>query len=71
MKILRLILADFLRKSQIKVELTGFDTEGFSRAACWALGRRLDEIGAYAFDSEMTDGEKVAAIRACLERESG
>lgn len=71
MKILRLILAELLRSSQVKVEISGFDVDGFSKAACWELGRRLDEIGAYAFDGSMTDGEKLAAIRACLERPSG
>ncbi len=71
MKILRLILAGFLQGSRVKVEISGFDVEGFSKAACWELSRRLDEIGAYAFDGGMTDGEKLAAIRECLERPSG
>ena len=71
MKILRMILAEFLRSSQIKVEISGFDMEGFSNAMHWELSRRLNEIQGIVFEDEalMPDAEKVAEIRRRFEQD--
>ena len=71
MDILRLTLAEFLRKSYIKVEITGFDTDAFSKALHRELRRRLDAIEYIAFDDSglMSDAEKIATIKAYFEED--
>ena len=71
MKILRTILAEFLRSSQIKVEISGFDMEGFSKAVHGELSRRLNDIQCLAFEDGdlMSDSEKIAAIKKCFEQD--
>lgn len=69
MELLRSILADFLRGSQIKVEISGFDMDGFSSAVNRELRSKLDHIAYYALEDEgiLSDAEKLAAIRMYLE----
>lgn len=69
MKLLRSILAEFLRSSQIKVEISGFDMDGFSSAVNRELRSKLDHIAYYALEDEgiLSDAEKLAAIRMYLE----
>jgi len=66
MKILRMILAEFLRKSQIKVEISGFDLEKFSEAVRDEWNLELCEIESYVWNDELTDSEKIEAIKGCL-----
>jgi len=68
MKTLRLILAEFLRKSQIKIEITGFDVEKFQKAVHDEWNLELCEIEAYVWNDEMTDSEKIEALKECLAR---
>lgn len=64
-------LLNFLRKSYIKVEITGFDTDAFSKALHRELRRRLDAIEYIAFDDSglMSDAEKIATIKAYFEED--
>ncbi len=68
MKILRLILAEFLRRSQVKIEITGFDVEEFHKAVHDEWNLELCEIESYVWNDEMTDSEKIEAIKASLAR---
>ena len=67
MKILRMILAQFLRRSQIKIEISGFDMDGFSAAMHRELSHALSDIAGCVYADGMTDKEKVEAIRVRLE----
>ncbi len=69
MKILRLILAEFLRGSQIKIEIAGFDMEKFHKALRDECYLDLCEIEDCVWNDEMTDSEKIEAIKECLARE--
>ena len=66
MKIVYTVLAQFLQRGQVNVEISGFDMEGFSAAMHRELSGTLAEIAGYAFEDRMTDREKVAAIQARL-----
>jgi len=68
MRILRLILAEFLRGSQIKIEITGFDVEKFHKAVRDEWNLELCEIEFYVWNDEMPDSEKIEAIKECLSR---
>ncbi len=72
MDILRKNFAEFLRKSQIKLEITGFDMDGFERAMHRDLSGRLNNIGAIVYEDDdlLSDSEKVEAIKRCFERDS-
>ncbi len=69
MRILRWILAEFLRGSQIKIEIAGFDVEKFQMAVRDECSLELSEIEGYVWCDEMTDSEKIEAIKECLARE--
>ena len=65
------ILFHYLRSSQVKVEISGFDMEGFSKAVHGELSRRLNDIQCLAFEDGdlMSDSEKIAAIKKCFEQD--
>ena len=69
MGILRRILIQFLQRSQISINITGFDTEAFSQALHRELTKRLDTIAYIVFEDEdmISDGEKIAAIKQILD----
>lgn len=64
-------LLTFLRNSKIKLEVTGFDMDGFHKAMRQVLRDRLDAIECIAFEDSdlMSDAQKVAAIKLCFEEE--
>ncbi|MCI9556477.1 hypothetical protein AALA82_07120 [Oscillospiraceae bacterium 50-16] len=68
MKIVHTVLAQFLQRGQVKVEISGFDMEGFSAAMQQELSSTLSDIASCAFEDRMTDREKVEAIQARLEQ---
>ena len=68
MKIVHTVLAQFLQRGQVKVEISGFDMEGFSDAMQQELSSTLSDIASCAFEDRMTDREKVEAIQARLEQ---
>lgn len=65
------ILLNFLRGSKIKMEITGFDMEGFEQALNQELRRRLETIECIAFEdnSILSDTKKVACIQNLFKRE--
>ncbi len=71
MDILRKNFAEFLRKSQIKLEITGFDMDGFEKAMRRDLSGRLNEIGGIVYEDggRLSDSQKVEAVKRCLEQE--
>ena len=46
MKIVHTVLAQFLQRGQVKVEISGFDMEGFSAAMQQELSSTLSDIQA-------------------------
>ena len=71
MNILRKNFAEFLRKSQIKLEITGFDMDAFERAMHRDLSSRLNAIESIVReDGELlSDARKLEAIKWCFERD--
>lgn len=71
MDILRKNFAEFLRGSRIKLEITGFDMDGFEKAMHRELSHRLGMIQGIILEDNVTstDTEKVAAIRSLFERD--
>lgn len=69
MGILQKNLAEFLRGSQIKLEITGFDLDGFERAMHRDLSSRLTAIQGIVYeDGELlSDSQKVEAVKQYLE----
>ncbi len=68
MKTLRLILAEFLLKSQVRIEITGFDVDKFQKAVRDEWNLELCEIESYVWNDKLTDSEKIEAIKASLAR---
>ena len=64
-------LLHFLSRSRIKMEVTGFDLDGFSEAMHWQLRHKLDRIEHIAFEDTaiLSDAEKIAEIKACFEED--
>ena len=71
MNILRKNFAEFLRKSQIKLEITGFDMDGFQQAVRQRSKCRLRMIEDIVFtdDDIASDAEKVESIKLLFQRE--
>ena len=71
MNILRKNFAEFLRKSQIKLEITGFDMDAFERAMHRDLSSRLNAIESIVReDGELlSDARKIEPIKWCFERD--
>ena len=69
--ILRKYFADYLGRSQIKLDITGFDMDGFEKAMHRELSHRLGMIQGIILEDNVTstDTEKVAAIRSLFERD--
>ena len=64
-------LLNYLRGSKIKVEVTGFDLDGFDKAMHRELSYRLGIIEGIIFEDgeDSSDAEKVAAIKRLFEQE--
>ncbi len=69
--ILRKHFAEYLRQSQIKIDITGFDMEAFSKAMNQELKERLSTIEYIAFEDGdvMSNDEKVASIQSLFQRD--
>jgi len=64
-------LLSFLSRSKIKMEITGFDQDGFSKAVQQESKRRLDMIE-YIISQDsgiVSDAEKIASIKQLFRRE--
>nr|WP_326127689.1 hypothetical protein [uncultured Oscillibacter sp.] len=70
MDILRKNFAEFLRGSRIKLEITGFDMDGFEKAMHRDLSSCLNDIGGIVYEDEelLSDAQKVEAVKRRLER---
>lgn len=65
------ILLRFLSAGKIKMELTGFDMDGFDKAMHREVRYRLGIIQVIIYDDleTLSDGEKVAAIKRIFDEE--
>ena len=70
MDIVRKNFAEFLRKSGIRLEITGFDMDGFERAMHRDLGGRLTAIQGIVYEDGglLSDVQKIEAIKQYLEQ---
>lgn len=71
MDILRKNLVEFLRRSQIKLEITGFDMDGFERAMHRDLSSRLNDIEGIVFEDDdlLSDSQKIEAVKQRFQRD--
>ena len=63
------MLLNYLRGGKVKMEITGFDMDGFSQAMYRELSRRLGMIEGIILEDDTTDAEKTAAIRRLFEED--
>lgn len=70
MKMLEQILLRYLLDSKIKMEITGFDMDGFEKAVHEEGERRLGMIEYIAFtdDDIISDTEKIESIKQLFRR---
>lgn len=58
------MLLGFLLNSKIKMEITGFDMDGFEKLLHQRLKRQLEEIEYIVFSDDLTsDAERVQSIK--------
>lgn len=58
------MLLNYLRGSKIKMEVTGFDMDGFEKLLHQRLKRQLESIEYIVFSDEFTsDAERVQSIK--------
>lgn len=58
------MLLAFLLNSKIKMEVTGFDTDGFEKLLHQRLKRQLEDIEHIVFSDDFTsDAERVQSIK--------
>jgi len=64
-------LLNFLNRSKIKMDITGFDLNGFSKAIHHEWRSRLETIEYIVFEDSdiMSDTEKIASLRELFENE--
>lgn len=67
-KMLERILLRYLINNRIKMEITDFDMDGFSKAMHREMGELLETIEAIILE-DAPDSEKVISIKVLLERE--
>lgn len=65
---LRKVLADMIRKGEVAVRFPEIDMKGLQRAIHDQAQEELRQIANMVYEEEMTDGEKVAALRDILEQ---
>lgn len=65
------MLLNYLLSSKIKMEITGFDMDGFEKATQEESKRRLELIEQIVFEDSVkkSDTEKLKAIKLCFERD--
>ncbi|EOS66649.1 hypothetical protein [Oscillibacter sp. 1-3] len=70
MGILQKNLSEFLRGSQIKLEITGFDMDGFEKAMHRDLSSRLTAIQGIVYEDGdvLSDSQKIEAVKQYLEQ---
>lgn len=63
--ILKKYLADYLGRSKMKIDITGFDMDAFSKAINQELKDKLDTVEYIAFEDEdiMPNDEKIEMIQ--------
>ena len=71
MKVVRNILADFLRRSQLEIKVTGFDMHAFADAIQAELSGRLDMVEYIAFEDSdiVSDSEKIKSIQELFRKD--
>lgn len=71
MDILQKNLSQYLRKSKINLEITGFDMEAFEKAMHRDLSSQLNKIALIAYEDRdlMSDAQKIEAIKLCFTQE--
>lgn len=58
------MLLNYLRSSKIKMEITGFDMDGFEKLLHQELKRQLESIEHIVFSDDFTsDAERVQSIK--------
>lgn len=58
------MLLNYLRGSKIKMEITGFDMDGFEKLLHQELKRQLEDIEHIVFSDDFTsDAERVQSIK--------
>lgn len=64
-------LLNFLRDSKIKMEITGFDMDGFQEAVHEESKRRLEMVESIVFEDDdlMSDAEKVTTVKRLFQNE--
>lgn len=67
-RMLERILLRFLINNKIKMEITGFDMNGFSKAMHREMKELLETIEAI-IEEDAPDSDKVTSIKVLLERE--
>ena len=64
MNYLEKMLLNYLRSSKIKMEITGFDMDGFEKLLHQQLKRQLESIEYIVFSDDFTsDTERVQSIK--------
>ena len=65
------ILLNYLRDSKLKMEITGFDMDGFQEAVREESKRRLEMVESIVFEDDdlMSDAEKVTAVKRLFQNE--
>ena len=65
------ILLNYLRSGKVKMEITGFDMDGFHAAARDESKRRLEVIEQIIFEnSDMrSDTQKLEAVKLCFQKD--
>lgn len=66
MKWIQIILADYIRRGKVTVDIPGLDTEELSKAMRGEADRLLRAVMAAAFNEALSDKEKVLAIQDLL-----
>lgn len=63
------MLLTYLRDGKLEMKITGFDMEGFQKAANEERKRRLEMIEYIAFEDTKPDSQKIEAIKMCFQKD--
>lgn len=66
MKLFYTILADLIRRGQVRVDISGVDMDKLEEILRGNFQQTLLEVAGTVFSEEMTDGEKVAWLKERL-----
>lgn len=70
--IIRKNFADYISKSQIKIDITGFDLDGFAKVVTHIFKDQLENIEYIVFEDDdiLSNDEKVEAIQELFRQSS-